>query len=393
MSSGSPRNQGVASDFVGPNIAYFDCFSGISGDMTLGALLDCGADRSLLDAAVEAMRLGDEVSIDVRRESRGHAAGTRVVVGVTDRVERTVPALRAVVEESGAPDGVKATALEAINRVARVESQVHGVAEENLHLHELGGADTLVDVLGAFWLLHSLEVGRVYASPLPMSRPAPATLRILEGTGARLVPVDEGRELVTPTGAAILAAAATFERPSMSLRRAGYGIGANESPGNALAVWIGDEVASEKGVTLLETNLDDMAPNLVAALTEDLMAAGALDVAVVPALMKKGRAGHLVTVMSPPELVARLTDHLLRHSTTLGVRLTPVDRVIAARRVIEVATPLGTARVKVKELGGSAVDVAPEYEDCRRIARETGRDLREVMRVVAEVARRELGLG
>jgi len=373
-------------------IAYFDCFSGISGDMTLGALLDCGADRATLDAAVEAMRLGDEVSIDVRRESRGHTAGTRVVVGVTDRVERTVPALRAVVADSGAPDAVKARALDAIGRLARAESTIHGVPEEKLHLHELGGADTLVDVVGAFWLLHELEVERLYASPLPLSRPGPATLRILEGTGAQLQAADAGRELVTPTGAAILAAAATFERPAMVLHRAGYGIGTHQAPGNALAVWIGKEVATEKGVTLLETNLDDMAPNLIAALTEDLMAAGALDVTVVPALMKKGRAGHLVTVMSPSELVARLTEHVLRHSTTLGVRLTPVERVIAARRTIEVTTPLGTAHVKVKELAGRAVDVSPEYEDCRRIARETGRDLREVMRVVADAARHELGL-
>ena len=373
-------------------IAYFDCFSGISGDMTLGALLDCGADRAVLDASVEAMRLGDEVTLEVRRESRGHTAGTRVIVEVAGRVERTVPALRAVVEESGAPDRVKTSALHVLDRLARAESHIHGVPEEKLHLHELGGADTLVDVVGTFWLLHSLEVERVYASALPLSRPAPATLRILEGSGAQLIPSDAGRELVTPTGAAILAGAGAFERPAMQLRRSGYGIGAHQSPGNALAVWLGEEVATEKGVTLLETNLDDMAPNLVAALAEDLMAAGALDVAVVPALMKKGRAGHLLTVMSPPELVAKLADHLLRHSTTLGVRLTPVERVLAARRVIEVTTPLGSSRVKVKELGGRAVDVAPEYEDCRRISRETGRDLREVMRVVAEAARRQLGL-
>src|SRR5690348_4548353 len=373
-------------------IAYFDCFSGISGDMTLGALLDCGADRALLDAAVEAMRLGDEVRLEVRREARGHASGTRVIVNVNDRVERTVPALRAVVEESGAPDAVKARALDAMNRIARVESRIHDVPEEKLHLHELGGADTLVDVVGAFWLLQSLEVERAYASPLPMSRPAPATLRILEGTGAQLQARDEGRELVTPTGAAILAAAATFARPAMSLRRVGYGVGANQAPGNALALWLGEEIATETGVTLIETNLDDMAPNLIGALTEDLMAAGALDVSVVPALMKKGRAGRLVAVMAPPELVARLTDHLLRHSTTLGVRLTPVNRVLASRRVIEVSTPVGTAHVKVKELGGLAVDVAPEYEDCRRISRESGRDLREVMWIVAEAARRQLGL-
>jgi len=163
-------------------------------------------------------------------------------------------------------------------------------------------------------------------------------------------------------------------------------------PGNALAVWIGEEAPSETGVTLIETNLDDMAPNMLAALCEDLMAAGALDVSVTPALMKKGRSGHLLTVMSPPDLVARLTDHLLRYSTTLGVRMTTMRRVIAQRRILEVQTSLGKARVKVKELGGEPVDVSPEYEDCRRIARETGQDVRQVMRLVAEAARKELGL-
>ena len=381
-------------------IAYFDCFAGISGDMTLGALIDAGGERAVLDAAVEALRLGDEVKIDVRHESRGHAGGTRILVGIAERVERTVPELRRVIEDSDAPDAVKSPALDAIDRLARAEAQVHNAPMEQAHLHELSGADTLVDVVGAFWLLHALDVGRVYASPLPAPRglkndmplPAPASLRVLEGTGAVFQPTDETRELVTPTGAAILAATATFERPAMSLRRIGYGIGAHNAPGNALAVWIGDEVAAETGVILVETNLDDMAPNLIAALTEDLMAAGALDVTVVPALMKKGRPGHVLTVMSPPELVARLSDHLLRHSTTLGLRLTPVQRVIAGRRVIEVTTPIGSARVKVKELDGKPVDVAPEYEDCRRIARERGIDLREVMRVVAESARRQVGL-
>src|SRR5438445_11614352 len=300
----------------GSTIAYFDCFAGISGDMTLGALIDAGGDRAVLDAAVEALRLGDEVKIEVRHESRGHAGGTRILVQVAERVERTVPALRRAIEESDAPDVVKTPALDAINRLAHAEAQVHHAPSEHAHLHELGGADTLIDVVGAFWLLHALDVGRVYASPLPAPRglkgdmplPAPASLRVLEGTGAVLQASDEPRELVTPTGAAILAAVATFERPAISLRRVGYGIGANQSPANSLAVWIGEEVTSESGVTLVETNLDDMAPNLIAALCEDLMAAGALDVAVVPALMKKGRPGHLLSVMSPPELVGQLRD-------------------------------------------------------------------------------------
>ncbi len=381
-------------------IAYFDCFAGISGDMTLGALIDAGADRSLLDAAIEALRLGDEVKLEVRRETRGHVGGTRVVVGTIERVERTVPALRAAVEDADAPDSVKRPVLNAIDRLAGAEARLHGLPAERVHLHELGGADTLVDLMGAFWLLHGLDVTQVYASPLPAPRgrlkamplPAPASLRVLEGTGAVFQATDEEGELVTPTGAVILAAAAKFARPTMSLHAVGYGIGARETPGNALAVWIGEEVPSETAVNLIETNIDDMAPNLIAALCEDLMAAGALDVSVTQALMKKGRPGHLLAVMATPDLVARLTDHLLRHSTTLGVRVTTARRVTAQRRIIEVDIALGTARVKVKELAGKPVDVAPEYEDCRRLSIESGIDLREVMRLVADAARKDLDL-
>jgi uncharacterized protein (TIGR00299 family) protein len=381
-------------------IAYFDCFAGISGDMTLGALIDSGADRALLDAAVEALRLGDEVNIEVRHETRGHVGGTRVLVNTVDRVERTVPALRSLVEDADAPDAVKAPVVSAINLLARAESRLHGVPEAELHLHELGGADTLVDLVGAFWMLYGLEVDQVYSSPLPTPRgrtgnmplPAPASVRVLEGSGAVFEPTDEGRELVTPTGAAILAVGARFERPAMALHSIGYGIGTRETPGNALAVWIGDRIETITGVTLIETNVDDMAPNLIAPLCEDLMEAGALDVSVTATLMKKGRPGHLITIMSPPELAARLADHLLRHSTTLGVRITSAQRVVAARRTFEVRTELGVARVKVKEIGGKPVDVSPEYEDCRRISRESGLELRQVMRMVADAARNELGL-
>jgi hypothetical protein len=368
--------------------------------MTLGALLDCGADPALLDATVEALQLGGEVTLEVRREVRGHVGGTRVIVHAAERVERTVPALRLVVDSSSAPERVKRSALDAIDRLARAESRIHGVDENQVHLHELGGADTLVDLVGAFWLLHGLEVAQVYASALPaphgrknnMPLPAPASMRVLEGTGAVLRAVDEERELVTPTGAAILAVCAKFERPAISLRSVGYGIGSRDEPGNALAVWLGDEAPQESGVIVVETNLDDMAPNLIAALAEDLMAAGALDVSVTAVLMKKGRPGHLVSVMSPPELVAKLTEHLLRHSTTLGVRMSAAQRVLAGRRVIEVRTEFGLAHAKVKELAGQAIDVTPEYEDCRRLSRESGADLGRVMRAVAEAARRELGL-
>ena len=166
-------------------VAYFDCFAGISGDMTLGALIDAGADRAIVDAAVEAMRLGDEVKVDVRREARGHVGGTRVVVEAHERVERTVPSLRSIVEDAEMPDLVKRPALDAINRLARAEARIHDVPEEALHLHELSGADTLVDLVGAFWLLHALDVAQVYASPLP----APSGRRAYGKRGAGVAPI------------------------------------------------------------------------------------------------------------------------------------------------------------------------------------------------------------
>ena len=381
-------------------VAYFDCFSGISGDMALGALVDAGGELEVLHRTVAALELGGEVSLESRREQRGHAGGTRVVVQVRERVERTVTDLRAVIDNAPAPEPARRSARAALDRIAAAEARLHGYEAAAAHLHELSGADTLVDLLGSFWLLDSLKVEKVFSSALPaphglagsMPLPAPASVRVLEGTGAVFVDSAAPHELVTPTGAAILAVAAEFERPAMALSSIGYGVGSRDVAGNVLAVWLGETVAAQSEVTVIETNLDDMAPNLVAALVEDLMAAGALDVTVTSTLMKKGRPGHLVSVMSSPDLTARLTEHLLRHSTTLGVRLTPTARVIAGRRIVEVRTELGPARVKVKEFGGRALDVSPEYEDCRRLAREHGRDLAEVMRLVADAGRRELGL-
>jgi uncharacterized protein (TIGR00299 family) protein len=381
-------------------LAYFDCFSGISGDMALGALIDAGGDAQLLTDTVNVLGIGDEVAITTGRQSRGHLAGVRVEVRVSGGRSRTVPELEQAVRAAEVPVRVRDLSLKAIGLLGRAEAAIHGLPIAEIHLHELGGADTLVDLVGSFWLLESLGAGSVYASPLPAPRgiegdlplPAPASLRVLEGTGAVLEPVEGRAELVTPTGAAILAACARFERPAMTLDRVGYGVGARDRPGNALAVWIGQEAPTAGSVSLLETNLDDMPANQVAALVEDLMAAGALDVTVTPVLMKKGRPGHLVSVMAEPERAAQLAQELLSRSTTLGLRMTQAGRVIAERRVVEVRTELGPARVKVKEIGGRAVDLAPEYEDCRRLARESGLDLRRVMRLVERAARDQLNL-
>lgn len=382
------------------SIAYFDCFSGISGDMALGALVDAGGELAVVEQAVAALGLRPEVRVSARQEERGHLGGTRVLVEAGQGPPRTVPDLLAAVAAAPLPDRVREQATDAIRRLGAAESRIHGVAVDDLHLHELGGADTLVDLVGTFWLLESLGVESVFASPLPAPRglagemplPPPATLRILEGTDAVLVPDPRTVELVTPTGAALLAAAAKFERPAMRIDRVGYGIGGRDEPGNGLAVWLGEAVSEAPTVAVLETNLDDMSPVLIAALLEDLMAAGALDVSVASILMKKGRPGHALTVISDLERQYSLAAALLERSTSLGLRITRVERVISGRRVMEVMTRWGVARVKVKESGGRVIDVTSEYEDSRRLAQEAGADVRVVARAAEAAARKELGI-
>lgn len=392
-------------------IAYFDCVGGISGDMTLGALLDAGGDAALLEGALRALRLEAEVRILTAREQRGHLSGLRVTLECGGARTRRLPELQAALTAAELPDLVRDRSMAALVRLGEAESRLHGIPPSDLHLHELGGADTLVDLVGSFWLLHSLEVDSVFASELPCTQgsagglplPAPAALEVLAGTGATWRPVAGEGETVTPTGAAILATCARFERPAIRVERTGYGVGSRPAKGNLLRVWLGQSADQEPGwapglwdgelsdeVAVLETNLDDMSPQLLAALTEDLMAAGALDVTVTPVLMKKGRPGHLVTLLADPARTRQLASLLLRSSTSLGVRVSRTSRLLAGRRTAVVNSAYGEARVKVKELGGHPVDVAPEYEDCRRLAREQNVGVREVMRAVEEAARREL---
>jgi pyridinium-3,5-bisthiocarboxylic acid mononucleotide nickel chelatase len=371
-------------------LLYFDCPSGISGDMTLAALLEVGADPALLPATVAALGLESEVEIDIRHEQRGHLGGCRVVVECRPGPSRTVPQLQETVVHAHLPEQVRDRALDAILRLGQAEARVHRQPLEALHLHELGGADTLIDLVGSFWLLESLQVEAVYASPLPAPQTphsAPATLRLLESSGALLTPDPRHVELVTPTGAAILAAVAVFKRPALKLIRAGYGLGSRPDPNNAVCAWFGEAEPEVGRVVVLETNVDDMPANQLAALAEDLLGAGALDFLITPVLMKKGRPGHLLTVLAEPGDETRLGQSLLQASTTLGVRIARAERLLAGRRLMEVETPVGRVKVKVKELAGKPVDVAPEYEDCRRLG-----DVREVARLATEAARRQLKL-
>jgi pyridinium-3,5-bisthiocarboxylic acid mononucleotide nickel chelatase len=380
---------------------HFDCFSGISGDMALGALVDAGGDLATVEAAVEALGLAPEVRLSARHEQRGHLGGTRVLVEVTEGRARRVPDLLAAIERAELPAAVKERSLAAVRRLGEAESRVHGAPLDELHLHELGGADTLVDLVGTYWLLESLGVAAVYASPLPAPRgwlsrelplPGPAVMRVLAGSGAVLEPDARNVELVTPTGAAILATAARFERPALRVDRVGYGIGAREAAGNALGVWLGEPVPEAATVSEVETHLDDMPPAQLAAALDALLGAGALDVAVTPIVMKKGRAGHRVTMLCEPSMTQALATMLLRQTSALGVRVRRTERIVAGRSFRTAPTPWGEVRVKVKELGGAAVDVAAEHDDCVRLGRECQVDPRAVARAAEASVRVQLGL-
>ncbi len=381
-------------------IVYFDCYSGISGDMTLGALVDAGVDPEALRAEVAKLGLaGYELRFD--RVERQGISGTHAVVALDSSIpqpHRHLSDLVAILDRSSLSPSVRDRAKAIFSTLAEAEAKVHGVPMDHVHFHEVGAVDALVDVVGAVAGLELLGVQEVFASPLPTGKgtvktahgllpvPAPATMEILAGVGAPLRPLDVEAELVTPTGAAILATLATFRQPDMRLRAVGYGFGTKQLPwANALRLWVGEPAESrEPGETsLIEANLDDMTAEALGFAMERLFAAGALDVFFTPIQMKKNRPAVMLSVISPLDREREMASMVLRETTTLGVRISRTGRVTAERRVETVDTPLGPIRVKVKSFEGK-VSCSPEYEDCARIARERGLSFLEVMRVAVE---------
>lgn len=387
---------------------YFQCANGVSGDMVLGALVDAGVPLPCLQEAVDA--LGPEMpqlAAEPVRRSGIRATLVRVQArGAPASRPRSLGQLLAIVQDAALPAGVKADALRVLRRLGEAEARVHGLqAGEELELKELGSDDTLADVVAAAAGLAELGVGAVYASALPAGAgrvrshhgllpvPAPAVLELARAAGAPLAPPPPGEEpgeLVTPTGAALLAALASFEvAPPIALERVGYGAGSRDPADrpNVLVLWVGEsrgETARE--MVLVETTIDDMNPEIYGHLREVLMAEGARDVWLTAVQMKKDRPGVVVTAIAAAASEARLVAALFRETSTLGARAIPVRRHEVAREIVPVETPLGPVRVKLKHLGGRAVDASPEYEDCRRIAREQGVPLQEVYRLARRAA-------
>src|SRR5271168_4226860 len=380
-------------------IAYFDCFSGISGDMVLGALADAGANLAAIEA--ELRKLGLEGwSISAEKVKRGQIFATHVHVATTEgHHHRGLSIILERIEKAHLAPRAAERARRIFTRLAESEAKVHHLPVEQVHFHEVGAVDSIVDIVGACIGFEFLGIDEFACSPLDVGAgqvktahgllpvPAPATADLLRG--APIYTSGIQKELVTPTGAAIASTLATryAEIPEMNLRAIGYGAGSADlkEKANVLRLLIGETAASESGeywdapVTVIETNIDDMSPQIYAYFAERALEAGALDVFSSPVQMKKNRPGQLVTILSEPHNVTQLIDLLFRETTTIGVRTHEVRRKTLARESVTVETPFGEVRMKISRLHGSVLNATPEYEDCRRIAQQKNIPLKDVL--------------
>lgn len=376
--------------------AYFDCFAGIAGDMVLGALLDAGGSARALRAGLAGLEVGP-FELEIAPAERGGVGATQVIVHAAPGGERTWADVRGALAAAALPERVRWRALATFARLAEAEGRVHRMPPDDVHFHEVGAVDAMVDVVGAALLLDDLGVEEVWASPVATGSglvrgehgvlpvPAPAVLELLRGAPLRAGGVQA--ELTTPTGAAILAeSAARFsDMPPLRVARVGYGAGAREHRElpNLLRVVLGERLETSGGEgdggLVLEANIDDMTPELAPWVVERLLAAGAADVWLTPVHMKKGRPGIVLSVLCPPGADVAVREVLWRETSTLGVRGLPVRKWVLERRTIEVDLEGGKARVKLGLDRGRVVNVAPEFADCARLAEQTGLPLKEVM--------------
>ncbi len=373
---------------------YFDCVAGASGDMILAALLAAGLDVAALRERLAALRIpGFDLQVE-RVQKNGIGAVHVEVVVADDSPERHLGDLVAVVERADLPQAIRDKSIAILRRIGEVEARIHAAPDANhVHLHELGGLDTLVDVVGAVSGIDLLAAERVVCSPIPLARgftrsahgripvPAPATVALLEG--APVTGIDLEGENVTPTGAALLTSLASSfgPIPAMTLRSVGYGAGRKEwAIPNVLRVLLGEAETRDvhlETLSVLETNVDDLNPETYDYVMARLFAAGALDVYLTPVQMKKNRPATLLSVLCRPAAVDALSEILFAETSTLGIRRHDVSRACLPREIRAVDTPYGPIRMKVARWG-EREKAAPEYEDCRRAAEAHGAPLREV---------------
>ena len=378
-------------------IAYFDCISGASGDMILGALVDAGLSFERLQSDLALLGL-DGYKLKSQPVVKNGFKATKVDIVVKEDVpERHLAEILAIVENSQLSGEIKGRTTALFTHLAEVEAGIHGTSLDQVHLHELGGIDTMVDVVGAFLGLQSLGIEKVFASPLPLGRgfirgahgqiplPSPATLALLKGIP--VVGTELNFELVTPTGAALLTALAESfgPIPAMTLTAVGYGAGGRDLPiPNVIRLLLGEINLTNAAVTetlvTLETNIDDLNPQVYDYLMERLFQNGALDVTLTPVQMKKNRPAVQIWVLCRQSQAAELEAVLFAETSTLGVRRALVERHALERSFQTVETPYGSVQVKIAHLEDGRTRPAPEYEDCKKLAQEMGVPLWEVFR-------------
>jgi uncharacterized protein (TIGR00299 family) protein len=385
---------------------HFDCFSGISGDMTLGALLDLGVDENAVRSAIDS--LGLPIRLEVNKIRKGGFAATEVRVEAPEEdTHRHLPDVEEILGRGSLTARQRELALRIFRRLAEAEAAAHGMPLEKVHFHEVGALDSIADIAGAAVALDLLGAERVTSRAVPtgsgmvkcahglMPIPAPGTAALLKGVPMAASPIKA--ELTTPTGAAILTTVVQqwLETPAMTIERIGHGAGRREflEQPNLLRLFLGvsaDAPNPEERDTvwMLETNLDDVPAEVVGYCFESLFAAGALDVFSTPVQMKKNRPGVLLSVLAPEAAVAALEAILFRETATLGVRRYPVQRSKLRREAVTVQTPWGPVKGKRGWREGGPEVFSPEYEDCARVARQHGVPLREVYAVVKDSFKR-----
>jgi uncharacterized protein (TIGR00299 family) protein len=384
-------------------IAYFDCFSGISGDMVLGALVDAGADLRAIES--ELRKLGLEGwTISAEKVKRGQIFATHVKVATTEgHHHRGLSIILGRIEKAQLAPRAEERARRIFTRLAESEAKVHNMPIEKVHFHEVGAVDSIVDIVGAAIGFDLLGIDDFACSPLDVGAgqvmtahgllpvPAPATTDLLQG--APIYTSGIQKELVTPTGAAIATTLSTSyaKIPEMTLTAIGYGAGSADFPekANVMRLLIGEREsvaagknlhnASDAPVAVIETNVDDMSPQIYGYFVERALAAGALDVFSTAVQMKKNRPGLLITILCEPANQTRLTDLLFSETTTIGVRMHEAHRRTLAREFLTVETDHGPVRMKISRLNGSVLNATPEYDDCQRIATEKKIPLKDVL--------------
>ncbi|RPI31860.1 MAG: nickel pincer cofactor biosynthesis protein LarC [Chloroflexota bacterium] len=391
-------------------VLYCDCFSGISGDMFLGALLDAGLPPDYLADHLKRLHLPEFTDVTVERVHRGSLAAALLKLDIHEHDgdtnheasdhHRRLNDIQVLIEAGDLPDTVKQTSLKIFQKLAEAEAKVHGCAVEEVHFHEVGAVDSILDIVGSAVGLHYFNIHAVYASALPLGTgqvrtqhgllplPAPATLELLRSAQAPVVSSPAKFELVTPTGAAILAALATFIQPNLRLQRVGVGAGQRnlEWP-NVLRVLIGEEDSSAGNHLEVETNIDDMNPQILGHVMAKLFQAGALDVYFTPIFMKKNRPAAKLSVIVQQEDESKICDLILRETSTLGLRVTRVWRHEAEREMRNISTCYGEVPVKVKFMDGHVVQATPEFDACVRLAESAGVPVQRILQEAAAASR------